>query len=266
MNATPRGWCPGVHQPMSMPDGLMVRVKPHAGVLPPLAASALAKAAAREGCAAILLTSRANFQLRGLTAAGAARFAAAMVACGLADADPGLERRRNLIVSPLAGADPAVDPATRPIADAIAAGLRDAVFEGLPDKFGFVRRWRRLPAARRGQRRRAAAGGGRGVAGVAGRGRVVGAPLPGGGCAGRGAGAGAHVPRPRRPAADARSGRGRTPPPNPLPQREGAFPAGFSPALAGGGRGRGASAVRPRPAASSPLPASPPSRGIPPCA
>ncbi len=138
MNANPRGWCPGVHQPMSMPDGLMVRVKPHAGVLPPPAADALAAAAAREGCAAILLTSRANFQLRGLTAAGAVRFAAAMVACGLADADPGLERRRNLIVSPLAGIDPAVDPATRPIADAIVAGLRDAVFAGLPDKFGFV--------------------------------------------------------------------------------------------------------------------------------
>ena len=138
MNAAPRGWCPGVHQPMSMPDGLMVRVKPHAGVLPPLAASALAKAAAREGCAAILLTGRANFQLRGLTAAGAERFAVAMVECGLADADPSLERRRNLIVSPLAGADPAVDPATRPIADAIAAGLRDPAFEGLPDKFGFV--------------------------------------------------------------------------------------------------------------------------------
>ncbi len=138
MNAPARGWCPGVHQPMSMPDGLMVRVKPHAGVLPSPAARVLAEAAAREGCAVILLTSRANLQLRGLTAAGAARFAAAMVACGLADADPGLERRRNLIVSPLAGIDPAVDPATRPIADALAAGLRDAAFAGLPGKFGFV--------------------------------------------------------------------------------------------------------------------------------
>ena len=138
MNASPRGWCPGVHQPMSMPDGLMVRVKPHACVVTAVAAHALAEAAARENCGAILLTSRANLQLRGLTAAGATRFAAAMVACGLADADPAFERRRNLIVSPLAGIDPGVDPATRPIADAIAAGLRDAAFAGLPDKFGFV--------------------------------------------------------------------------------------------------------------------------------
>ncbi len=138
MNASPRGWCPGVHQPMSMADGLMVRVKPHAGVLPPLATDALAEAAAREGCAAILLTSRANLQLRGLTAAGAARFAAAMIECGLADADPGLERRRNLIVSPLAGIDPTVNAATRRIADAIVSGLRDRAFEALPDKFGFV--------------------------------------------------------------------------------------------------------------------------------
>lgn len=123
---------------MSMPDGLLVRVKPHAGVIPAEAAWALAAAAADAGCASMLLTSRANLQLRGLTAAGAARFAEAMVACGLAVADPGHERRRNLIVSPLAGIDPACDPATWPIADAIAAALAEARFAGLPDKFGFA--------------------------------------------------------------------------------------------------------------------------------
>ena len=95
-----RGWCPSVHEPMESGDGLLARVKPPGGRLPAAALRAVAEAVACHGNGTVELTARGNLQIRGLTAASAPGFAAAMVAAGLADRDPERERRRNVITLP----------------------------------------------------------------------------------------------------------------------------------------------------------------------
>ena len=134
-----RGWCPSLYDPMESGDGLLVRVKPANATLTAHAASILADAARRHGNGAIDITSRANLQFRGLTPEGAAAFADTVARAGLAVPDPAAERRRTIIVSPLAGIDPAVAPGTAVLADEIAAMLiADASLGVLPPKFGIV--------------------------------------------------------------------------------------------------------------------------------
>ncbi len=127
-----RGWCPTLFEPMQSGDGWLVRVKPPGGRLRPAQARALADAARRHGSGAIELTGRANVQVRGLSVASAARFAAEMVAAGLAHADPPVERRRNVMLAPLA------PPALLDVAAALETALADAAFAGLHGKFGFA--------------------------------------------------------------------------------------------------------------------------------
>jgi len=126
-----RGWCPSLYEPMATGDGLLVRVKPPAACLSSSAARALADAAARFGNGVVELTRRGNLQVRGLSASGVPGFAAAMVAAGLADPDPHVERRRIVMAPPLAGDDPAVATDALALAEAIEA----IVPTGLPSKF-----------------------------------------------------------------------------------------------------------------------------------
>ncbi len=134
-----RGWCPSLYDPMPTGDGLLVRVKPPGGLLSSGAARLLAQAALRHGNGIIELTSRANLQIRGLTPSSAPRFAAAMVAAGLASADPGVERRRNVMALPLAGYDPAAAADAGPLAAALEAMLAaEPALAALPAKFGFA--------------------------------------------------------------------------------------------------------------------------------
>ena len=93
-----RGWCPTVHRPMPTGDGLLARVKPFGGRLSAAAALALAEAAGAYGNGVLELTGRGNIQVRGLH--DPAAFARAMVAAGLADADPVREARRNVVTVP----------------------------------------------------------------------------------------------------------------------------------------------------------------------
>ncbi len=93
-----RGWCPTVHAPMPSGDGMLARVKPFGGRLPAAALSALAEAVAAFGNGVVELTGRGNLQVRGLR--DASGFARAMVAAGLADADPAREARRNVVAIP----------------------------------------------------------------------------------------------------------------------------------------------------------------------
>ena len=131
---TVRGWCPSLFAPMEAGDGWLVRLKPSGAALSGAAAIALADAAESLGSGAIELTSRANLQFRGFSLETARQFADRVVALGLAD--PASESRRNVLVSPLAGIDPAVAPATGAVAQAMEALL--AEFEVLPAKFGIV--------------------------------------------------------------------------------------------------------------------------------
>ncbi|MBN9511322.1 MAG: precorrin-3B synthase [Alphaproteobacteria bacterium] len=127
-----RGACPTVFAPMRTGDGLLARVKPPGSRLSAAQARALADAAAACGNGVIELTARGNIQVRGLTTTSAPRFAHAMVAAGLAAADPQVERRRNVLLAPLA------DAPTRAVAAALEARLADAALAALPGKFGFI--------------------------------------------------------------------------------------------------------------------------------
>ncbi len=130
---TTRGWCPTVYAPMASGDGLLVRVKPPCSRLSPAQARALADAAARDGNGAIELTGRGNLQIRGLRAAGVPRFAGSMVAAGLAHPDAAVERRRTVLLAPLA--DARMQRVALALEEALAA---DAGLAALPAKFGFA--------------------------------------------------------------------------------------------------------------------------------
>lgn len=103
-----RGACPGLSAPMATGDGLLVRLQP-IGTVPLAAFDALCAASRRHGNGVIEITSRGNIQVRGLSAASAPRFAAAIATLDIA-ADDGVP----VLCNPLTGLDPdeRVDAAT----------------------------------------------------------------------------------------------------------------------------------------------------------
>ena len=125
-----KGWCPGALRPMESGDGLVVRIRPREARLTSAQLSAIADAARTYGNGVIELTARANLQLRGVTPATHAPLLQVLKAQALLDADPAVEGRRNVILSPFrSGADAA-----------LARDLYQAIAEGpdLPGKFGFA--------------------------------------------------------------------------------------------------------------------------------
>jgi precorrin-3B synthase len=112
-----RGACPGLSAPMMTGDGLLVRLLP-IGTIALDAFAALCAAARQHGNGIIEVTSRGSIQIRGLSAATAPRFAAAIVALGIA-AEDGIP----ILINPLAGlnAKDIID------AGALAAELRRAL-------------------------------------------------------------------------------------------------------------------------------------------
>jgi precorrin-3B synthase len=129
-----RGWCPSLFRPMESGDGWLVRVRPRDALLTAEVLQAVADAAARYGNGLIEITNRANLQIRGLQPDSLLPFTDAMRAVGIDEAD----ERRNLLVSPLLGADATIAPQTAAIARAIAEGLGDEAFADLPGKFGVL--------------------------------------------------------------------------------------------------------------------------------
>ena len=133
------GWCPGALRPMLSGDGLIVRVKPRGSRLTPSAAHGIADAALRYGNGEFDLTSRANLQVRGVTEAGLPALTDTLQDLGLLDPSAEAEAVRNVIGSPLAGADPSALLDIRPIVDALEMRLvADPTLHTLPPKFGFV--------------------------------------------------------------------------------------------------------------------------------
>jgi precorrin-3B synthase len=128
-----KGWCPSLFEPMAAGDGLLVRIKPRVGGVSPAQLRVLADAGATYGSGRIELTNRANFQLRGFSAASASAFAQAMLEAGLANADPAVERRRNLLVQ--VSSDQAVTPIAQGLEDWLE---RDGALHPLAAKFGFA--------------------------------------------------------------------------------------------------------------------------------
>lgn len=128
-----RGWCPTLFEPMASGDGLLARVKPPLGRISAAAARELAAAARRWGNGQLELTNRADLQARGFSDASLPAFCEVVLAAGLADADPAVERRRNVLLSPFASRAGA----------ALAAELerwiaQDEALAVLPAKFGFA--------------------------------------------------------------------------------------------------------------------------------
>jgi precorrin-3B synthase len=95
-----RGACPGLSAPMATGDGLLVRLLP-IGTIALDAFAALCTAARQHGNGIIEVTSRGSIQIRGLSAASAPRFAAAVAALGIAAGD-GIP----VLTAPLAGLTP----------------------------------------------------------------------------------------------------------------------------------------------------------------
>ena len=111
-----RGWCPSVAEPMPTGDGLLARVTPPMAMLTCDMARALAAAARDFGNGALGVTGRARIQVRGLSATSAGLFARAMAATGVAEDN-------RLVVSPLAGCDPAIPSDFFARATAMAASI-----------------------------------------------------------------------------------------------------------------------------------------------
>lgn len=133
MSAMQRGWCPDLFAPMQSGDGWLVRLKPRRARVTAAQGRLIAGQAARHGNGIIELTGRGNLQLRGLTSASAERLARFAVEAGLADPEPAVERRRNILLAPLAD-DAACGLATE-LERLLAA---DDALSVLPGKFGFA--------------------------------------------------------------------------------------------------------------------------------
>jgi precorrin-3B synthase len=134
-----KGWCPGALKPMETGDGLLACVRARRGRLSLDRAAALADASIRCGNGAIGLTARANLHLRGLSEATLPDLHARLANAGLIDADPEIERLRNIVASPLDDLDPEALLDLGPSVDALERRLAaDKDLRPLPAKFSFV--------------------------------------------------------------------------------------------------------------------------------
>jgi precorrin-3B synthase len=134
-----KGWCPGALRPMRTGDGLLARVRARRGRLSLDQAAALADAALRCGNGVIGLSARANLHLRGLSEGTLPDLHARLEEAGLIDADPEVERLRNIVASPLDDLDPEVSFDLGPSVAALETRLRDDTgLRRLPPKFSFV--------------------------------------------------------------------------------------------------------------------------------
>ena len=96
-----QGWCPGALRPMMSGDGLVVRVRLRFGRISGPDLARLAELSARYGNGIIDFSSRANVQLRGVSALTHPPLIEALRDLGLIDADAQAEARRNIVTSPL---------------------------------------------------------------------------------------------------------------------------------------------------------------------
>ncbi len=129
-----KGWCPGALQPMESGDGLIVRVRPPVGCLSSRQLRAIGEGAQRYGNGLVDLTSRANLQIRGVSADSHSNLIALLDKAQLIDPDAATETRRNIVVTPFGHEDDRAD------AVSIASSLTALLCEGpdLPGKFGFA--------------------------------------------------------------------------------------------------------------------------------
>ncbi|WP_188262543.1 precorrin-3B synthase [Azospirillum tabaci] len=134
-----RGMCPGVLAPMEVGDGLLVRVRVPAGVLPAASAKRIAELGRRYGNGLVDLSHRGNLQLRGVAASDMEALIAELRALGYVSDDAESEAVRNVLTSPTAGLDGTAVLDVRPYALALDARLAaDRDLHRLPPKFGWL--------------------------------------------------------------------------------------------------------------------------------
>jgi precorrin-3B synthase len=134
-----KGWCPSVLTPMESGDGLLVRVRAPRGRLSLDQAAALADAAVRCGNGVLGLSARANLHLRGLSNKSLPNLRARLEKIGLIDADPEIERLRDIVLSPLDDLDPEAFLDLGPSVAALEKRLEeDEDLRRLPAKFSFL--------------------------------------------------------------------------------------------------------------------------------
>jgi precorrin-3B synthase len=134
-----RGWCPGALRPMLSGDGLIVRVRPRGHALSSADLIAIAAMAETYGNGLIDLTRRANIQLRGVAECNLPAVWAELERIGLLGGQPEAEAVRNVLISPLAGADPSEIIDARVLAYELDAALtQNSALWTLPAKFAFV--------------------------------------------------------------------------------------------------------------------------------
>ena len=124
---------------METGDGLLARLRVTGGILSIRNADAIAACAIRYGNGLIDLSSRANFQLRGVSPTTLPDLTSELQDLGILDATPEAEAVRNVVASPLAGIDPDAVLDIRPVVQALEAKLANhSLLHRLPGKFGFL--------------------------------------------------------------------------------------------------------------------------------
>lgn len=126
---------------MQSGDGMLVRLRAGARTLSSAqlrAVASLASASAASTAGQLELTRRSNLQFRGVRADALTTLQETLVKLGLADAEPEVEQRLALLVSPRAGLGPS-GVQLDSLRDALEHMLRVAgPLPGLPSKFGIV--------------------------------------------------------------------------------------------------------------------------------
>ena len=134
-----KGWCPGALRPMETGDGLLARVRAPRGRLSLDQAAAVAESALACGNGAIGLSARGNLQLRGVSEGTLSDLHARLRDVGLIDADPQIERLRNIVASPVDDLDPDALLDLGPSVATLERRLAEDVdLRRLPAKFSFV--------------------------------------------------------------------------------------------------------------------------------
>ncbi|TIU58285.1 MAG: precorrin-3B synthase, partial [Mesorhizobium sp.] len=113
---------------MQTGDGLLVRLNPVAGGMPPKLLIGLGESALRHGNGIMEVTARGSLQIRGLTAESARLLAAEVDALGIA-----VRTGVPVETGPLAGIDPQEVADPRPLAERIRAAVEEA---GLTPRLG----------------------------------------------------------------------------------------------------------------------------------
>jgi precorrin-3B synthase len=113
-------------------DGLVVRVRPRVARLDRAQTLGLCAASLRHGNGTIDLTNRANLQLRGVAPDAHHPLLLDLAALDLLDAEPGIETRRNILITPFYCPDDLTARLTLALIDRL-ADLPD-----LPAKFGYA--------------------------------------------------------------------------------------------------------------------------------